>query len=86
MVYRCINFLDIQEIVNNPDSKAELINKLLKKDEEMQNKVKRRERSHEEREIKSARAYPGKEEPDNPEFETDFKKAFHKVCHFRQDI
>lgn len=74
---RC-DCVGLQEALGDPDSKAQIIQSLLKGGAQgSQRKGSRRSQSAEEE--PQDRDYPGKEDPENPENEQNFNKAYSKV-------
>ncbi len=65
--------------MDDPGTKEELIQKLLKKDGSKQQKSQLR-RLESPVADKAAKPYPGKNDPQNPENEADFKKAYRKLA------
>ena len=72
--------IELQERLADPNSKEELVQKLLRKHEQQQSKALRGPTAERgERAGQSSRQEEAQEDPTNPEFEQDFKKAYHKL-------
>ena len=70
--------VELQEILANPEEKEKLIRKLLER--EMKERPAKKNPASATKEAEKEEAeYEGKHDPQNPENETDFKKAYNKV-------